>query len=121
MENKLKKKIILHIEKTYRDTAENIFEKYSEVSVVRHRQNRKWYCLFMSVDKSVFSEELSGNIDILNLKTEKLLSGSLRKQKGIYPAYHMNKEHWISVFLDGSISFEDLKELIDMSYSLTLK
>lgn len=120
MKNKLKEKIVAHISKTYGDNPENIFEKYPEISVVRHKENRKWYCLFMSIDKSVFSEDLSGKIEILNLKAEKLLSGSIRRQNGIYPAYHMNKEHWISIVLDRSVPFNDIIELIDMSYNLTL-
>lgn len=119
MKNKLKEKIETHILKTYADNTEHIFKKYPEISVVRHKENRKWYCLFTSIDTKVLSEELSGKADILNLKVEKLLSGSLRKQKGIYPAYHMNKEHWISVILDESVPFKDIIELIDISYNLT--
>ena len=37
----------------------------------------------------------------------------------IIPAYHMNKANWISVSLDGSVSDEKVKMLIDMSFRLT--
>lgn len=47
--------------------------------------------------------------------------GGLRKEQGIYPTYHMNKEYWISILLDGTISKEKIQELIDESYELTLK
>nr|WP_250210024.1 MmcQ/YjbR family DNA-binding protein [Morganella morganii] len=45
--------------------------------------------------------------------------GSLRLKDGIYPAYHMNKEHWVTIMLDTEFSSEELKSLIDDSYRLT--
>lgn len=47
--------------------------------------------------------------------------GSLLEEKGFYPAYHMNKEHWITIFLDGSVDDEKILSLIDISYDLTVK
>ena len=47
--------------------------------------------------------------------------GSLRKEKGILPAYHMNKEHWITVLLDGSVEKQKIYDLIEISYDLTRK
>ena len=38
--------------------------------------------------------------------------------KSVLPAYHMNKKHWISVILDGSVPDDDIKGMIDMSYAL---
>ena len=36
------------------------------------------------------------------------------------PAYHMNKEHWLSIVLDGSMKDEEIMRLIHDSYRLTL-
>lgn len=55
----------------------------------------------------------------MNVKVDPLLTGSLRTQRGILPAYHMNKERWISVLLDGSVPLEQALALLDMSYALT--
>lgn len=41
-----------------------------------------------------------GEVDILNVKSDPMLIGSYRTQKGFFPAYHMNKENWISILLD---------------------
>jgi len=42
--------------------------------------------------------------------------------KGLYPSvlpgYHMNKIHWVTVMIDGSISDNMLKQWIDESYNL---
>ena len=66
---------------------------------------------------------LAGNqiIDILNVKSDPLLIGSLRSKQGYFPAYHMNKEKWVSIALDGSVPDDEIKNLLDMSYKLTRK
>ena len=46
--------------------------------------------------------------------------GSLLIQPGFHPAYHMNKDKWISIRLDGSVLEEEIKSLIDMSYELAM-
>ena len=47
------------------------------------------------------------------------VSGSFREEAGMFPAYHMNKAHWLTIALDGSAEEEKLKFLLDMSYELT--
>lgn len=39
----------------------------------------------------------------------------------IFPAYHMNKRHWNSIFLDGALPIGEVERLIDHSYSLVVK
>ena len=60
-----------------------------------------------------------GTIPIVNLKHDPVMSGSLRTEPGIFPAYHMNKESWISVALDGSVPDDKLRMLLDISFELT--
>ena len=64
---------------------------------------------------------LQGNelLDVVNFKCAPLLIGSLRKENGFFPAYHMNKNNWITVALDSSVSDDKIKILLDMSYQLT--
>ena len=37
----------------------------------------------------------------------------------VLPGYHMNKRHWISVILDGSMDDNEILPLIEDSYELT--
>ena len=39
----------------------------------------------------------------------------------VQPGYHMNKKHWNTIVVDGSISSKQLKEWIDWSYELVAK
>ena len=47
--------------------------------------------------------------------------GSLIQEDGILPAYHMNKEHWITILLDGTVTIQKICDLIALSYDLTRK
>ena len=58
-------------------------------------------------------------VDVINLKNLPEMIGSLRKESGILPAYHMNKEHWITLLLDGTVEKKKICDLIDISYELT--
>lgn len=56
---------------------------------------------------------------IVTLKCEPYFGAALReKYREIVPGYYMNKVHWNSVYLEGDIPDEVLKEMIDMSYRL---
>lgn len=58
----------------------------------------------------------------INLKCDPPMGRDLREQfEAIKPGYHMNKEHWITVVLDGSLEPDMIKGLIDHSYELILK
>ena len=90
-------------------------------AVLRHRDTRKWYGLVMEVARDRLGLPGEGTIQILNVKCESLLIGSLREKPGFLPAYHMNKENWITILLDGSVQEEEVKRLLDMSYQVTGK
>lgn len=57
----------------------------------------------------------------VNLKCDPEKAIDLREQySSIVPGYHMNKTHWNTIYMDGSINDNLLKELIDLSYKLIL-
>lgn len=58
----------------------------------------------------------------LNLKCDPAKAEVLRQRyPAVLPGYHMNKRHWNTVVLDGSIPKEELLEMIDESYALVVK
>ena len=62
-----------------------------------------------------------GEISVVNLKCDPRLIGSFREEAGIFPGWHMNKAHWLSVALDGTVDTEQIKFLASLSYDLTKK
>ena len=62
----------------------------------------------------------SGSAPVINLKIDDVfLRDMLIKEKGIMPAYHMNKQHWITVLLDGTVLSSEVEKLIDVSFNAT--
>lgn len=64
-------------------------------AVLRHNDNNKWYGVVLKVSADKLGLPEAGIIDVLNVKSDPLLIGSLRGQDGYFPAYHMNKEKWV--------------------------
>jgi len=106
---------------TYDVSPEYPWIKYPFFSVFRHDSNKKWFAVIMTIDKSKLGIKEDGQIDVVNLKCDANIVPSMCEQDGIFPAYHMNKEHWITVALDGSASENNLKFLLALSYDLTDK
>lgn len=87
--------------------------------VLRHKHNNKWYAVILEVNENKLGLSGDSIIDVLNVKCDPMLIGSLRQKKGFFPAYHMNKDKWISIALDGTVPSEEIKNLIELSYDLT--
>lgn len=119
--NNLRNYIFDYACQKYGDEPEYLWLKYPGYAVLRHSNNLKWYAVVMNVDKSKLGINGSGDIDILNVKCDKILISSLLGKNGYCPAYHMNKSNWISVLLDGSVPNEEIIYLIDMSNNMTKK
>ena len=75
------------------------FDEDFETAVLRHADNRKWYALVMRVSRRKFGFDSYEVIDIVNFKLPTEMFGSFGEADGVYPAYRMNKLHWISVLL----------------------
>lgn len=62
-----------------------------------------------------------GSFDSINLKCDPEKAIELREQyDAVSPGYHMNKNHWNTIAMDGSIPDATLKEWIDHSYDLVV-
>ena len=94
------------------------FDEDFETAVFRHSDNRKWFALSMQVSRRKFGFESDEVIDVVNLKLPTEMFGSFGASDGVYPAYHMNKLHWVSVLLPDSP--DDIVEfLLNVSFEAT--
>ena len=90
-----------------------------DAAVLRHLENRKWFGLIMRVSYKTIGISRRGQTDILNLKCDAMMLGSVLMQKGFLPAYHMNKSSWLTVLLDGTVPLTEITPLLQMSFQLT--
>ena len=116
----LKAKAFDYIKKKYKTTPEYPWKRDYESAVFRHADNKKWFALVMNVAGDRLGLSAAGYVDCINLKIDDLLfRDMLIREEGILPAYHMNKLHWITVLLDGTVPEERVFDLIDMSFLAT--
>ena len=105
---------------TYGEKPDYPWFKYPNYGVFRHSSNKKWFALIMSVPKNKLGLHENHILDVVNVKCDPFTIGSLLGEPGFFPAYHMNKENWITISLDGSVADEKIKMLLDLSYNATI-
>ncbi|MCR5175361.1 MAG: MmcQ/YjbR family DNA-binding protein [Anaerovibrio sp.] len=112
-----KKQAVAYIKSAYGTDADYPWEDI-DAFVFRHRISKKWFCLFMDVPASCLGLNEQKTITIINLKVPKALREDLLREEGIHPAYHMNKQHWISLDLRKATK-KMLEVLMDISFKAT--
>lgn len=110
--------IFVYAANEYGTTPEYPWRYLPAYAVLRH-PNGKWYGIVMNVPNVRLGLPGDDRTDILVAKCEPGLQSVLLSRKGFLPAYHLNKERWISVLLDGTAEKEQACGLLDMSYSIT--
>ncbi len=103
---------------TYGTSPDYPFDEDFETAVLRHGDNRKWYAIVMKVARRKFGFDSDEVIDVVNLKLPTEMFGSFGATDGVYPAYHMNKRHWISVLLPDAPE-EVVQFLVSVSFEAT--
>ena len=103
-----RKDVFEYVKKQYGTVPEYLWKESPESAVLRHK-NGKWYAVLMQVKKSKLELEGEGTVDMV---------GVLIETYGFPPGYHMNKEHWITMLMDGTVSEAKILDFLDMSYDL---
>ena len=112
------KRIMDQIQEKYGDQLEYLWEKSPDTAVLRHEGNQKWYAVLMRIPWDKLEKGREGLVEAVNLKHDQV--ADLLSKKGIYPAFHMNKRYWLSLALDDSLQDEEVIELIERSWNLTV-
>lgn len=111
--------LLAHVRQKYATSPEFLWPRQPRYAVLRHAENGKWYGVLMNVRARCLHLPGDGEVDVINVKSpfapDMLLSGVA----GAFPAYHMNKRHWISLALDGSFPDAELYRLVEESFLLT--
>lgn len=113
-----REEILKHAFEYYGTSPEYLWDSSPDSAVLRNKSG-KWYAIIMNVKNKSLGFDTEGTTEVINVKCDPLLIGSLRMQKGFLPAYHMNKNSWISIIIDEKTDNGMLFDLLDMSYELT--
>lgn len=114
-----RQELAAYLTDTYSTAGEHFFARYPNFQVFRHNGKKKWFAVIMDIPRKNLGLADEDEISVVNLKCDTRLIGSFWEEPGIFPGWHMNKAHWVSVALDGTVADENIKLLVDMSYELT--
>lgn len=74
--------------------------------------------VIMNVEKSKLGLNGDGTVEIIDVKCDPEMTGMIIQTYGFLPGYHMNKQHWITILLDGTVGESKILDFLDMSYDL---
>ena len=112
------KEIINYIKNKYGDELEFLWEKSPKTAVVRRKTSKKWYALILTLSKRKLNLDGDEIIEVINLHNSPEEIEKLIDNKRYFSAYHMNKKHWCTICLDGTVKLKEIYKLIDISYEL---
>ena len=112
------KEIIEYVKNKYGDELEFLWEKSPKTAVVRRKNSKKWYALILTLSKRKLNLDSDETAEIINLHNNPEEIKKLIDNKRYFPAYHMNKKHWCTICLDGTVELKEIYKLIDISYEL---
>ena len=115
------KEIIRYVREKYGDELEFLWEKFPDNAIWRRKDNEKWYGALLTVKASKLALDGDSMIEILDLRIKTEDIEATIDNKSFFMGYHMNKKHWYTLLLDGSIPTDEICRRIDESYLLTKK
>ena len=111
-------KIIDYVKNKYGDDVEYLWEKFPDNAIARRKDNKKWYLAILTVGKDKLGFDSKEKVEVIDLRAKPEELQELLKNENMRPGYHMNKKHWISILLDGSVDINSIYKRIDESYVL---
>ena len=119
LESVIYEDVLRYVKERYNSTTVKPFKTNPDIKALVTTKN-KWYALFLDVEYNKLQKDslVDSKVKIINLKDISSKISAITDNRNIFPAYHMNKNHWISVVLDNNIDIEYIKELIELSYNL---
>ncbi|MBD5427766.1 MAG: hypothetical protein HDR39_00290 [Treponema sp.] len=114
--------VIGYVRERFGSELEYLWEKqFPGNAVWRRADNRKWFGALLTVSRRKFGMDSDEKTEVINVRTAPETLPLIVNGTTHFPGYHMNKQHWISVLLDGSVPAQDIFPLIDASYALAAK
>lgn len=119
--SKQSKKLIEYVREKYGDELEFLWAKFPDNAIWRRKDTSKWYAALLTVSKNKLSIKSDEIVEIINLRMKPEELKKIVDNELYFPGWHMNKKNWITIILDGSVSFDEICRRLDESYKLAVK
>ena len=110
--------IIRHVREKYGDELEFLWKKFPDNAVWRRKDNQKWYGALLTVSRRKLGFPSDESVEIIDLRTAPEVMENLIDNVRFFPGWHMNKRHWYTIILDGTVSVDEICRSVDESYLL---
>ena len=100
------RKVIDYISKKYGDNLEFLWEKFSSNAIWRRKDTKKWYGILLTLSERKLGVDCDKIVEIIDLRAEPEIIEKIIDGKKYFSGYHMNKKHWFTMKLDGSVPIE---------------
>lgn len=115
------KRVIQYVKEKYEDELQFLWKRFPENAILRRKDNKKWYAALLVLQKKKLGLNEDGLADIIDLRGKPEDISVLVDGRRYFPGYHMNKKHWFTICLDGSVPVEEIFCRIDESFALAKK
>ena len=91
-----------------------------DYEIYRHTETGKWFAVFIVKKRGAFGLDGDGTAEIMSVKPkDRLLADLMMRKPGYLRGYPSGKWNWLSMVLDGTVPFEDIRRWLDESYRAT--
>ena len=104
---------------TFGTVPETPWDEYPTYFTFKTANSGKWYALFMDVPAKVLGLSGEQTVSVVNVKAHPTAVETAVDNLHVFPAYHMNKKHWLTVLLDATTDRNYLQKLLHDSYDLS--
>lgn len=112
--------VIRYIWEKYGAVDEHLWENSPENAIFRYEKTKKWFAVLIALEAKKLGLDREGMIEILNLKAKpEWIAENVDGEKYL-KGFHMNKKHWFTICLDGSVPLDEICQCIDESYRLVV-
>ena len=110
--------LIAYVREKYGDELEFLWDKFPDNAVWRRKDNKKWYGALLSVSRRKLGIPSDEMVEIIDLRAAPEEIENIIDNTRFFPGWHMNKKHWYTIILDGTVSVDEICRRVDESYLL---
>lgn len=110
-----------YVREKYGRELEFLWDRFEGNAVWRRGDTNKWFAAVLTVSRRKLGLSSDEVVEIIDLRLPPEEMAALVDGKCYFGGWHMNKKHWYTIILDGSVEFEELCRRVDASYALAVK
>ncbi len=121
--SKQAEEIVTYVREQYGDELEFLWQKFPKNAVWRNKENQRWYAALLVIPRNKLAGQTSDEeVEIIDIRFQKNEALDFAESNdNVFPGYHMNKNNWITIVLDGGMETKQILDLLDHSYGISLK